>query len=118
MDVSSAANLLLLLFSPQQRHGRPGTMSWWAEGWAQSDLTGRLLLKLTQLSLGIQVSLDENRANFRASEMVLALPHPPPHILVAFKPFLQSSVQRVPGGDCPGLPILLLDAPGGGVELP
>lgn len=84
----------------------------------QSDLAGRLLLKLTQFSLGIKVSLDENRANFRASEMVLALPHPPPHIPCSFKPFLQSSVQRVPGGDCPDLPILLLDALGGGVELP
>lgn len=62
-------------------------MSWWAEGWAQSDLTGRLPLKLTQFSLGIKVSLDENRANFRASEMVLALPHPPPHIPCSFQAF-------------------------------
>ena len=78
-------------------------------------MAGRLLLKLTQFSLGINVSLDENRANFRTSEMGLALPHT---YRVAFKPFLQSSVWRVPGGDCPGLPILLLDALGGSVELP
>lgn len=41
-------------------------------------LAGRLLIKLTQFSLGINVALDENRANFRTSEMFLALPHPPP----------------------------------------
>ena len=49
-------------------------------------LAGRLLIKLTQFSLGINVALDENRANFRTSEMFLALPHPHHHPLVAFKP--------------------------------
>ena len=81
-------------------------------------LAGRLLIKLTQFSLGINVALDENRANFRTSEMFLALPHPHHHPLVAFKAFLQSSVWRVPSGECPGLPILLLDNLGGSVERP
>lgn len=54
------------------------------EGWAQSDLVGRLLLKLTPFPRGMSASLDENCASFpTVPESVSSFPPTtPPHLVL------------------------------------